>query len=121
MRFYKDAFDYLLKAAEKKDVFDQHLYLVVEADNKHDVNAVMLHNGRQKLGTTVATEAPLLKRLMTNWKTGSRDDSVVVCNIDRIYINKKVDFPFRGSIIVHGKHRVNERLARKYADKFRKD
>jgi len=121
MRFYKGAFDYLLKASQYKDVFDQHLYLVAEADNEHDVNAVMLHNGRQKLGTATATEAPALKRLMTGWKTGSRDDNVVVCQFDRITPMEKADFPFKGSILVHGKYRINERLARKYADKFRKD
>ena len=121
MRFYAGAFDWLLKAAQTKDIYDQHLYLVAEVDNDNDINAVMLHNGKRKLGNVAANEAPALKRILTSWKSGPKGDDVVVCSIDRISINERQDFPFRGSIVVHGKHRVNERLARKYADKFRKD
>lgn len=121
MRFYPGAHDYLLKASRKADYFDQHLYLVAEFDNEYDKNAVMLHNGKQKLGSVNATQSPAIKRLLAEWIDGPRGDFVVVCKMDRIQTYDEVNFPYVGSITVYGKHRVNERLARKYADKFRKD
>lgn len=123
MRFYKGAHDYLFEAS-KKEWYDQHLYLVAEADNKHDTMAVMLHNGKQKLGSVSSTESTAIRHLFAVWKAqgvavgrGPRDDDVVVCSIDKMGIDP-VTFEFKGNVVVHGKYRVNERLARKYAGKM---
>jgi len=120
MRFYPGAFEYLKEASRRRDVFDQHLYLVADVTNKHDCNAVMLHNGKQKLGSVNALQATALRKVFAKWRAepDSPGDEVIVCRVDRIDYTAE-DFKFVGSIVVHGKHRVSERLARKYADKFR--
>lgn len=108
--------------ASKLDTLDQCLYLVPEVDNKHDVNAVMLHNGKQKLASVESTCAAKIKRLLQKWReeNGTRGEDVVVCRIAAMYIDRNT-FEFKGSAQVYGMHRVNERLARKFSDKHRKD
>ncbi len=122
MRFYAGAQEYLPKAGQYHDVFDQFLYLVPEVDNKYDVNAVMLHNGKQKLGSVEAKDAAKLKRLLTDWRDQNRSntDDVIVVRMDTLSHENLNDFKFRGSITVRGMHRVNERLARKFANKHLK-
>lgn len=123
MRFYAGAHEYLHRAS-KLDVFDQCLYLVPELDNKYDVNAVMLHNGKKKLGSVEANDAARVKRLIQQWKNenggGITGEDVVVVRCDRIMIDPQT-FEFKGSIVVRGMYRVNERLARKFSNKHRKD
>ena len=120
MRFYKGAHEELL-ATSRKDVEEQLLFLVPEVDNNYDINAVMLHNGKQKLGSVTATEAPKLKHMLQQWReeNGGKDD-VVVCRMWRVDHNLDY-FKLAGSITVRGVHRVNERLARKFSDFKRKE
>lgn len=119
MRFYKGAHDYLLKASREKNIEDQHLYLVAEVDNEHDICAVMLHNGKQKLGSVTAAAAPAIKRLLMEWKAEAKGaGDVVVCSMQKVWDVK--NFTYRGAITVHGKYRVNEQLAHAFAH-YRKD
>lgn len=116
MRFYDGAHKYLYDVS-RKDVHDQCLYLVPEFDNKHDMNAVMLHNGQQKIGSVSANDAAKIKRLMLEWKAdnGPAGEDVIVCKCDVIY-GPSYDFDHKGSVTVRGMYRVNERLARKYSN-----
>ncbi len=124
MRFYPGAFEYLVKAS-RRIMCDQCLYLVPEVDNNHDVNAVMLHNGEQKLGSVSADAAPELKNLLKLWKTSEigkeyNTDDVIVCSLQADSVGygagDMLNFMNRGSIIVVGEYRVNERLARKFSN-----
>lgn len=106
------------------DVFDQCLYLVPEPKNQYDSNAVMLHNGKMKLGSVEASDAARLRRMLQEWKNenggGIEGDDVVVVKLERISIDPQT-FAFTGSIKVRGMYRVNERLARKFSNIHRKD
>jgi len=123
MRFYNGAHDYIHRAS-KLDVFDQCLYLVPEQDNKYDTNAVMLHNGKMKLGSVEASDAARVKRLLQEWKDqnggGITGEDVIVVRCDPLYVDPQT-FEFKGSVKVRGMYRVNERLARKFSNKHRKD
>lgn len=123
MRFYAGAHDYIHRAS-KEDVLYQCLYLVPEKDNKYDVNAVMLHNGKIKLGSVESNDAAKLKRLFSEWEAenggGIPGEDVLVVRCDSMPIDAKT-FEFKGSVHVRGMYRVNERLARKFSNKNRKD
>ena len=120
MRFYKGGHEALWKASKEMSYapYKQNLYLVAEVDNNNDVNAVMLHNGKQKIASVSATDAPAIKRILAERLDGSKGDDVIVCTIDRIYESLD-DFTYRGSITIRGIYRVNERFARKYAEHLR--
>ena len=123
MRFYKGAHEYLHTVSQLRNTFDQCLYLVPEMDNKHDVNAVMLHNGKKKLASVNATDSAKIKAMLARWKDengGGRNEDVIVCRIPDKYMDAK-SYCQLGSIQVYGMQRVNERLARKFSDKQRKE
>lgn len=124
MRFYKGAHDYIHKVGQISDVFDQCLYLVPEPNNQYDSNAVMLHNGKIKLGSVEASDAARLRLLFQQWKNenggGNGGEDVVVVKLDRITVDPQT-FAFTGSIKIRGMYRVNERLARKFSNIHRKD
>lgn len=123
MRFYDGAHNYIHRAS-KLGVFDQCLYLVPEQGNQYDSNAVMLHNGKKKLGSVEANDAAKVRRLLQQWKDenggGIGGEDVIVVKCDAIYVDPQT-FEFKGSIKVRGMYRVNERLARKFSNKHRKE
>jgi len=122
MRFYKDSYESLIRAAKIPTHEERFLFLVPEVNNGTDVNAVMLHDGKKKLGSVAAGEAPVLKGLFESWKAERGHDEVVVLtfrnqpNVDSQYMID--NFKRLGSIKVRGLYRVNERLARKFAARF---
>jgi len=134
MRFYKGAHDYLHTVGrEVRDTEEQCLYLVPEASNEFDSNAVMLHNGKIKLGSVAAESAAKVRRIMADWKAESAKkaaaagakhpewaDDVIVVRMAPISSTKQ-DFAHVASLKVYGKYRINERLARKFSDKHRKE
>ena len=130
MRFYKNqatgstAHDYLHAVEKLPDAFDQCLYLVPEQSNQYDSNAVMLHNGKMKLGSVEAGDAAKVRQLLDKWKRdnggGITGEDVIVVRCDPMYIDPQT-FAFKGSIKVRGMYRVNERLARKFSNKHRKE
>jgi hypothetical protein len=121
MRFYKGAHRELYNTSLLPDYFDQHLYLVSDINNKYDSHAVMLHNGRQKLGSVTSTECHQIRELMKKWSEEDGQDSVVVCKISKVWSSQEDEFMRAPTIKVHGMQRVNERLARKFAAKNEKE
>jgi hypothetical protein len=122
MRFYTGSHEYLHKASSTRDIFDQFLYLVPEVNNQYDVNTIMLHNGKQKLGSVEAHSAAPIRQLMEKWKNeGGSGEDVVVCSMDSFYDSGLQEFKHRGSLKVRGMYRVNERLARKFSKKNLKE
>lgn len=120
MRFYPGSFDYLGKI-NQLPVEEQCLFLVEEFGNKHDGYAVMLSNGKHKIGSVSAEDAKKVRLILSNWrKEREGSDDVIVVKLGTVQINPG-DFEFTGSIKVHGRYRVNERLARKYSDNYRKE
>lgn len=123
MRFYSGAHEYLHKVGlNHSDRFDQCLYLVPEMGNPYDANAVMLHNGKQKLGSVEATAAHKIRQILNKWKTenGSLGEDVIVVRMQQ-HNDSLQYYKQRGNISVRSMHRVNERLARKFSNKNRKD
>lgn len=128
MRFYPNALQTLREIAQGRDCAKQCLYLVADPTNPHSKNAVMLHNGKTKLGSVCEDDAWLVRTILDDWdlKTDAstrlrggdvyrKYPFVVACCIDPGQSN-----PDSGSIIVAGFNKVDERLARKFSDKFRK-
>lgn len=114
MRFYEGAHEYLFKALKLRS-YQQCVYLVPEVDNKYDSNAVMLHNGKQKLGSVSATEAPAIKRLLESYGK----NNVLICSYATGWDMNFESFKRLGSISVWSTEIVNERLARKFAAQTR--
>lgn len=91
---------------------EQCLYLVPE-NNDNDQDAVMLHNGKQKLGNVAKEQARMVRAWLATWKVaqGSKGEDVLVCSINHV----------TDPLYVYGNYRVNERLARKFSNKYRKE
>lgn len=79
---------------------------------------VFLHNGKQRLGSvssdTVTTVREVIRRLSIN--AGS--DQVLVC---KLVIGDEAKFKALHKFNVYPDYSVNERLARKFSNKYRKD
>ena len=111
MRFYQGAHDYLLAQRWVSEYEDKRLFLVPEVNNRYDTNAIMLHNGKQKLGSVSAEDAARLRPLFD-----ANKDQVLVCNMDSFSGYDKSQFSRLASIKVYPKQWADERPARKYAD-----
>jgi hypothetical protein len=121
LKFYEGAFDSLYRASQIRETEQKCLFLVAEADNPHDPNAVMLHDGKRKLGSVERTEAAYLKSLLVKWAKESGKDDVIVASIGYMGSSEIASMKYNGYCHVDGLYRVNERLARKFADKYRKE
>jgi len=121
MRFYDGSYDSLIRSARQPVKSHRLMFLVPEVDNKQDVNAVMLSNGRQKIASIAAAEAPMLKALFERWRREKGYDEVIVVDFvctPSVETQWEVNsFKRLGSIKVKGLYRVHERLARKFAAK----
>lgn len=121
MRFYDGSFDALIKAAKEPSGFPEEkmLFILPEVNNRVDSNAIMLSNGKQKLGSVAAIEAAKLRGMFDRWKREKGYDEVVVATFKYTpFLNTATeiaDFRRRGSIVLTGVLRVHERLARKFA------
>lgn len=119
MRFYDGSFDALIKAAHQPTPTKRCLFLVPEVKNTHDVNAIMLSNGKQKIASVSAADAPAIRLLFENWRREVGYDEVIVVDFVCEPLLKTstdiVHFKRLGSIRVEGLYRVHERLARKFA------
>lgn len=114
---------------------EQCLFLVAESGNMHDEHAVMLHDGEHKIGSLNKSQAPAVRALLDSWsrplpgKHYKQEDVIVVsvpyCLTDDdwndetsvMYDRLKHD----QVVTVKGIYRVNERLARKFSDEYRKE
>ncbi len=125
MRFYPGSFDSLansVSTVKRSTEFYGFMFIVPEVNNASDVNAVMLHDGKQKIGSVSSVEAPALKRMFERWRSECGYSEVVVARFSQLPdLNTQYElenFKRLGSLKVDGMYRVNERLARKYAAKF---
>ena len=112
MRHYKDSFDTII-AASKRPAKDQCLFLVADVGNKFDANAVMLHDGRVKLGYVAASEAAKVKGILTSLASEHGQDQVIVVTVPPV--KNEGDFSWSTSISVKAVGYVYERVARKHA------
>lgn len=128
MRFYPNALQTLREIAQGRDCAKQCLYLVADSQNPHSKNAVMLHNGKTKLGSVCEDDAWLVRTVLDNWDLKANASAGLHgSGVDRKYpfvvaccIEPGQSYYDSRTIIVSGFNKVNERLARKFSDKFRK-
>ncbi len=107
----------LYRASQVKTPEERFLFLVPDTANKVDVNAVQIHDGKNKLGYVSAAEAPKVRALFSRWKAADGYDSVIVCDIGWMSDFAYEQMRKRNVTQVTGIYRVHERLARKYAAK----
>lgn len=110
MKYYKNAFDRIIEASQRAPE-DQCLFLVADVNNKFDKNAVMLHNGVQKLGHISASECGVVKRFLSDEALERGQDVVLVVSM----LPANDTFHWNSSFTVKVVGLVNERVARKYA------
>lgn len=122
MRFYPGSYDSLIKSIRTRDETERFMFIVPEVNNTTDSNAIMLSDGRKKIGSVAASEAAVLRRVFEKWRAERGYDEVVVVqfkyppSVDTAYDVE--NFKRLGSFGVKGIYRVHERLARKFAAKF---
>ena len=122
MRFYPGSYDSLIKSIRTRDETERFMFIVPEVNNATDSNAIMLSDGRKKIGSVAASEAAVLRRVFEKWRAERGYDEVVVVqfkyppSVDTTYDVE--NFKRLGSFGVKGIYRVHERLARKFAAKF---
>ena len=120
LKYYPTAFDSLKRAGSIRETAERCLFLVAEEDNPHDPNAVMLHDGKNKLGSVSRDDAQDVRNLLAKWKKERGYDEVVVVTIPWMGPQAMSQLRYDGFIKVQGIYRVNERLARKFADMYYK-
>jgi len=112
---YSNGASSLYRASQGKEKYERFLFLIPEPSNTVDPNAVMIHDGKRKLGYVSAAEAPKIRVLFDRWKAEDGFDSVIVCDIgwmsDYTYQQLKKTYTAK----VTGIARVHERPARKFA------
>ncbi len=109
MRFYPGAHDYLYSQRWTQEYEDKLLFLVPEVDSKYDINAIMLHNGTQKLASLSAEDAAKLKPLFE-----ANPNRIMVCQMDSFSGYDKGQFSRLASLKIYPKQWADERAARKY-------
>lgn len=112
MRHHTGSFDKII-AASKRPVHDQRLFLVPDINNPFDKNAVMLHDGKVKLGYVAATEAAKVKAIIDDLSKAGGQDHVIV--VKHAPVKREGDFSWSTSISVTAVGHVYERIARKLA------
>lgn len=120
LKYYPTAFDSIKRASAIREKAEKCLFIVAEEDNPHDPNAVMLHDGKTKLGSVQREQARDIRDLLAKWKKDRGYDEVVVVTIPWMGPNNLAQMKYDGFVKVTGIYRVNERLARKFADKYHK-
>lgn len=80
MRFYDGAGEYLRQAAKRTDV-EQRVFLLRDANNPYDDNAVMAHNGKQKLAHVSRHEAKKVCEVLDELKAAMGGDQVLLLSI----------------------------------------
>lgn len=104
-KYYDGLAEYDMFAEE-----DKFLFLLPDVKNRYDINAVMLHNGKTRIGH-VSRGAGLssMCEQFKSWGVHPKErtaNTVLVC---------KLVARLGEDLIIAATHRVNERKARKYA------
>lgn len=110
------AFDYIIKASRVRDPEEQCLYLV--ADTKS--SDVLLHNGKQRLGMVAASHLDRVTAWLKKLAVDYGADQVIVCRVNPVNNLQEESFRWGSSFNVIPVYTVYERLARKFATKYRK-
>ena len=118
MRYYKSSFR-RIAAASKREAAEQALFLVSDIGNKFDKNAVMLHDGTNKLGHVAATEAAQIRRILDQETTNEGQDQVIVVYLPEI--KNDGNFEWSTSFNVTATGIVYERLARKFGQSMKEN
>lgn len=111
MKYYPGAHEAIIKAS-RRDAADQCLFLVADVSNKYDKDAVMLHNGVQKLGHIAANECGAVRRFLEKESLDRGQDAVLVVHVSP---NLSDNFAWSTSFNVKVVGIVYERFARKFA------
>ncbi len=121
MRFYNGSYDSLLKKKRAFD-FDQesNVYILPEANNTYDRNAIMVSDGRRKVGSIAAVEAAELRVIFEKMRAETGYDEVLVAKLswaEPVRTSYEADrFKKAGSLRLRVIGRVHERLARKFEE-----
>jgi hypothetical protein len=117
MKYYPSAHDRIIESSRRAPE-DQCLFLVPDVGNKFDANAVMLHDGVQKLGHVAAGECAAVKKFLDAESLEQGQDVVLVVHVPPI---KSDNFNWSTSFNVKVVGMVYERVARKYAQSINKE
>jgi hypothetical protein len=115
MRYYSGAHQFLWNINNTSVPEDRCLFLVADVANTHDKNAVMLHNGKQKLGNVRREDAPRIKNLLDKWKQESGYEMVIAVNYLHHRGNTFAEFTAKLDMAFRGLFKINERTARKFS------
>jgi rRNA pseudouridine-1189 N-methylase Emg1 (Nep1/Mra1 family) len=115
-KYCPGAFEYLIAASRIREPSEQCLYLVKDVKS----NEVMLHNGEQCLGLVAKGETSRVHDVLARLAKTYGVDHVLVCKLRHIGISDENTFRWNTSFNVQVWQSVNERLARKFSDKYRK-
>jgi hypothetical protein len=112
----KPAFQHLVDISKWEPRL-QRLYLVADVNNRFDRDAVMLHDGVNKLGRVVAKQAPAIREFLDAASLDRGQDQVIVCELGELIAPDGVDpdSVWASSVCVAGRGLVYERIARKNA------
>ncbi len=117
MKYYKGAHDRIIEASRRAPE-NQCLFLVPDVNSAYDKNAVMLHDGVQKLGHIAATECVEVRKFLDKESLARGQDAVLVVHVPPI---KNDSFNWSTSFNVKVVGIVYERIARKYAQLINKE
>ena len=111
MKYYTGAHERIIEASRRAPE-NQCLFLVPDVNNKFDKDAVMLHDGVQKLGHIAAEECAAVRRFLEKEALSRGQDAVLVAYVPPI---KSDSFQWSTSFNVKVVGIVYERIARKFA------
>lgn len=112
----KEAFSRLVQVSNQP-LGEQQLYLVADTNNRLDPDAVMLHDGVNKLGRVVTKDACVIREFLDNASLDRGQDQVIVVSLAPLVLPEGVNgrSVWASSVCVAGLGLVYERVARKHA------
>lgn len=113
MRFYPTSIESLQRAALIQEPEAKLLFLVGEVDNEYDINAVMLHDGKNKIASVCSEDARSVRAMLQQWRDKTGVDNVIVCSFNKYAAAHEMKNYMSIKLKCH--YRVDERLARKFA------
>lgn len=118
-KYCPGAHDFIIKTSRKP--LDQRTKQFLFLVNDPKTDEVMLHNGKNRLGSVADTEKKAIRALITKLSDELGQDQVLVCHVKHIEPSHEWTIKTGSSLRVIPTHHVYERLARKFSDKYRKD
>jgi hypothetical protein len=115
-KYHAGAHDYVRKASQIREPEEQCLFLVLDTKSED----VLLHNGKDRLGIVAPHQKEALRQRIKLLAKEEGSDHVLVCKKAFVSDTNAYSFASNSSFNVEPVYSVYERLARKYADKYRK-